>query len=213
MTKSKVLSLFSSFGTHPTTTDSTIIFPYDKKSKTFNHILYYSELTDGRATISEVTDFLYQAELIIKQRKGSVRAFASLIVSLVLIAFLGLALYSGDFFNLEHDLVYIAIGGYSCFVLLNAGILQAYKRYRRKNIRMYVQDLAARYSDVFEDRGLKWNLPSSFPSWIELHKKYKQQEGYNKSSFVIPVNNYSRQGGVMYGQNFEDGLSYQGAYV
>ena len=209
-TKDKSLSLISSFTSLPCTNEQTIIFPYNKKTRIFDDSFYSTSLTDGRATIGEVNNFLNQVEIIIKQRKGSITSAACLVVSLVLIMVSGLALYNGNFFNVEYDIAYIALAGYLCFILLNAEVLRIYNNYRRRKVRRYVHDLIARNSDIFESRGLRWNLPMSFPAWIELCKDYREIDESVESDVKIPVDVlYKVKGEAVYGQKNQGVGNYQ----
>jgi len=70
-------------------------------------------------------------------------------------------------------------------------IIAAHKKAQKKS-RKKVQRLIEKRQSFFEARGLRWNLPTQFPSSIELWRDYKTQPNYqfppmNPMNCVIPM--------------------------
>jgi hypothetical protein len=79
----------------------------------------------------------------------------------------------------EFDTVFIAWAGFMLAVTFWSIVVGIYNSYCYRKVRKDVQGVVDKNSQLFASYGLRWNLPLSFPHWIELWKDYKGQN-YNQ---------------------------------
>jgi len=155
-----------------------IQFRYNRYIRKYPTDHYKEKMTDGRVSKKEVDDFLRNVEKIISTapRAWTMRRCAMLygllwiavIIAIPIVvtqsdssAYLPLFLTSG---------LVLFFGG--CLVVCY-GLRHSLRRGMKNPILVKrVQDYVDNQNPKFESRGIRWNLPPSFPDGIELWKDY-----------------------------------------
>jgi len=177
----------------PPTTDMTIVFPYNSLSKTFERGFYSPPLTEGRASNEDIGNMLRQFEQVIAEgRRGN-----GVMMCFFLLFFFGgfaLTVYlcntvfasdSSSSFMFIIPLTYM-------FLFAVMGILMAKRgRASMRKTRATCQQIIDR-NGQFSSAGLRWCLPMSFPTWVELWKDYRgmPQTGYYNYQMAPPAYQY-----------------------
>jgi len=180
----------------PPTTDSALVFPYDKSNKRFDRNFYSSALTDGRTSSEQMDSFLKEVEKKFHKKISKVNKLNKFFACTAILGFAILVLYGmciindsdmymddGDDFESydDGDTFFTAMMGYFFAVIFYSVILQVYSNRKHKKARKSVQGVIDKYSPAFAAQGLRWNIPLPFPEWIELWKDYKGQSSYSQS--------------------------------
>lgn len=159
-----------------TTTDSfqfpaPIVFPYDKKSRSFDRTFYYSGLTDRRASYEDIHHFLLQIEVLVHNKLKAVRFLTAFYVSFALLTF-ALVLFF-DFTTASNHLISLVTLGYFVLMIICGVATLMLARQKYKSLRALTQEIVDNHREMFATVGLRWLLPANFPMQIELYKDYE----------------------------------------
>jgi len=186
----------------PPTTDSALVFPFDKSGKKFDRSFYSMALTDGRMSSEQLESFLGKIEKKLEKKVSGVqrliRFFAGLgLFSMIILFLYGFCLFNEDENSFDgEDYVYdefdnfgTALIGFCFAAIFYSVILGFYKKNRYLRAKKTITKFIKKHSSEFAHAGLRWNVPLSFPQWIELWKDYKIETTYLPIS--PPQINYS----------------------
>lgn len=153
----------------PQSTEDILVFPLDKSNDLYDIKFYTSNLTDGRVTFMEIHQVLTAVNTIRQAYTKRMRRRIGLILAYELVCILFYCLHRSK--NSEFLLQYVL--SYIVFAL--SGVV-AFAFFQTKNARLLkhtVAELLHTEYRFFAFRGLRWNIPDSFPRWLELHKDYR----------------------------------------
>ena len=168
----------------PSSTNDIIVFPWDKSSKKYKRTEYSPSLTDGRATPDQVDDFLRIMDAIVQEKMSS-SAFDASINTLKYGVPLGTIMYGiQDSFNFSLQTIVVLVISWITGWYLSEVLEKQRKRSNAERIKQELKNALEKKSLeqrflAFQQKGLRWKIPSFFPQWIELHKDYKSV-GLNK---------------------------------
>mgnify|MGYP003578384969 CR=1 FL=1 len=132
---------------------------------------YSPNLTDGRATFMEINQVLTAVNAIRQADTKRIRRRIGIILAYELICILLYCLHRSK--NSEFLLQYVFI-----YVIFGLSGVAAFAFFQIKNERVLKQTVANLFQTechFFASKGLRWNIPDSFPRWLELHKNYRFQ--------------------------------------
>jgi hypothetical protein len=178
----------------PPTTDSALVFAYDRSKKKFDRKFYSPVLTEGRSNTEQIESFLSKVERKINKKMDKINklnkffAIASIFGFVVLILF-GFCIFNDedsygdddDFSGYAYDDVdgfFVALMVYLFTILFYSLLLQFITRRKQKKARKSVERIIEKHNGEFTAQGLRWNMPLAFPHWIELWKDYRVQNSY-----------------------------------
>jgi len=206
----------------PPTTDFCLVFPYDRKSNTFDKSFYSPALTHGKVSFQQLDSFIGEAERILKKKIDPVKKVWSLfgwfaLLGVVFIACLMFTMMSDDLdddYNSdsmaaniddsdEVDSLFIVLMGYMFGIIFYALICGIYSCKKHRKARKAIQTLVDRNSQMFAAQGLRWNVPKYFPRWIELWKDYRGQQAQCMCGQMLqPYDNFTtlNQGQIIQNQ-------------
>jgi len=155
----------------PPTTDITLVFP--KTDGKFYTDYYTPTLTGNRLSLEDTAQFMKKVDAIRFNPEDS-RLEGQVVKYLVLCWFLEYAFahlfsYLG-ILNEDQAKTYMWTAIVITFVMgacFNGHIDQKQKE--------AIQKMVDEQNETLKSKGLRWNLPSEFPAWIELCKDYKNQ--------------------------------------
>lgn len=184
----------------PPTTDSALVFPYDKSTKSFDRKFYSPALTDGRLHSNQVETFLTTLETKVNKKIRKAQQLTKLFAGIALFAVTILALYgfclfsesdyvddvdASEYYN-DVDSFFIALMGFAFATMFYSIILTIYRKRCYKKAKKSAERYIKKHNPEFASMGLRWNLPLSFPQWVELWKDYKGQ-GQNTFEQAPPM--------------------------
>ena len=191
----------------PPTTDSALVFPYDKSNKRFDRNFYSGALTDGRLHSDQLERFFEKIETKVNKKIGKVQKLMKLfgffaVFSFIILGLYGICLFAETDFADEADWsvyddidsFFIAFIGLFFAIIFYSIILSLYSKRSYRKTRKSVERFINKQNPEFAAIGLRWNLPMSFPQWIELWKDYKGQSVYEQPqvpqtqhSYALPI--------------------------
>ena len=156
----------------PPKTATTLIFPLDPASKTYQTDSYSPDQTDNKASAKEINGFISQIESEYKlHRKKKTRA-------LTLLGFWLLVQIFGTIFlrvRFRYLFQKIELTVLQIILLLTGRLIMKRRSYSETQLRVKCQDLVDEHNETLRSRGLRWHIPDQFPSYIELCKDYKRK--------------------------------------
>jgi len=162
----------------PPTTEETIIIPFNAFTFEFDTTVYNPSLTDHRLANKELKRFLSGINHILQEHKkkiyqdNNLRNTCAFLLLLIVGAITNAVLIpaTGKIELLGVGLGIIFLG--MVFWLINL-IKQARRAKRiRGEARKATLDYIQSKKEIFDEKGLRWEIPERFPNWIELWKDY-----------------------------------------
>jgi len=167
--------------------------------KTFERSFYSPNLTEGRASVEDINSMLSQFEAIVKEgRRGN-----GVMMCLFLVFFFGgfaltVTLMNTVFeSNASSSAMFLIPLGYMLLFAIFAIMLAKRGRNSILKAKAACQQVIDR-NNQFNAVGLRWNLPMSFPNWVELWKDYKGIPGNYPNYQMVPNYNPVIIGGPQY---------------
>ncbi len=172
----------------PPTTSKTVVFPFDKESKTLQKNFYEPELTSDQVSIGEVNQFFNDIESEFKSSETDLASccFVFIIMILFLMDFMVTIVLSTspdrafELFTNEEAIALAWIVPFVIFLIFKLcnGQLDDDNFSNQRNWKC--RDIVEEYNGTLESKGLKWHLPEKFPAWIELtkHMDKKSNDGF-----------------------------------
>jgi len=190
----------------PPTTDSALVFHYDKSKKKFDRNFYTSYLTEGRSSPEQMDSFLSNIERKINKKMDKINKINKIFTIWAILGFFTMILFGFMIFSDEdnYDTMYddyysdydVADTYFMCFMLYVVALLfyslllQFVTRRKQKKAKKSVENYIKKHSGDFAAQGLKWNVPLAFPHWIELWKDYRVQNTYPQA-LAAPQGTYN----------------------
>jgi len=191
----------------PPTTDSALVFHYDKSKNKFDRNFYTPYLTEGRSSSEQMDTFLSAIERKINKKMSKINKINKIFTIWAICGFVTMILFGFMIFSDEdnYDTMYddyysdydIADTYFLCFMLyvvtllFYSLLLQLVTRCKQKKAKRSVENYIKKHSGEFAAQGLKWNLPLAFPHWIELWKDYKVQSNSYPQALAAPQGTYN----------------------
>ncbi len=162
----------------PPTTSKTVVFPFDKESKTFQKDFYEPELTGDQLSNEEVNQFLNDIEAELNKPSETNSAWTCFVISMIGLCWLDIIvtifiwvlpdrdfkeITKGEVIHFAWMMPFVLI---FLFLLCNGPPPESSGQLRKCKLR----EIADKYNGALESKGLKWYLPDKFPAWIELTK-------------------------------------------
>jgi len=91
----------------------------------------------------------------------------------------------------EIDNFFTVFVGFLFATVFYSIILSIYSKRSYRKARKCVQRLIEKHNPEFASMGLRWNIPLSFPQWIELWKDYKGQNTFEQNMGAQPQHAYT----------------------
>lgn len=191
----------------PPTTDSALVFAYDKSKKKFERNFYSPVLTEGRSNTEQIESFLSKVEKKISKKMDKINKLTTVFTIASIFGFVVLILFGFCIFNdddsyygygddvsgYDYDDVdgfFVALMVYLFTILFYSLLLQFVTRRKQKKARKSVERIIEKHAGEFAAQGLRWNMPLCFPHWIELWKDYKVQNTYPQA-LAAPQGTYN----------------------
>ena len=172
--------------TVPPTTLTTIIFPFDHTEKSFDSGFYTPGLTDGRTSMEEITNIL--KEVATTRNTISTKIWPTSFC--FLITFLGsIAAFTCSMIAWSDVMVdFIALSIISFLAVLIAIFVLFLVQISKitNEVKAECKMVAEKHNQIFASRGLRWNIPRDFPTWIELCKDYRTGNRNNNQGIYVP---------------------------
>jgi len=178
----------------PPTTDSALVFHYDKSNKKFDRNFYTPFLTEGRSSHEQMDTFLSNIEKKINKKMNNINKVTKIFTVWMIFGFVmfilgGVMIFSDEEYSeLAYDDTYGDYGiadayftGFMLYVfalLFYSLILHLVHRRKQNKAKKSVENYIKKHSGDFAAQGLRWSVPLAFPHWIELWKDYKVQNTY-----------------------------------
>ena len=155
----------------PSSSDYMIVIPFNKENNKFSRISYSASMTGGRASSEEVNQVLTLLDITINNVPTSfqviIRLVIRFLVPLVMIWILGgvWKCYNPGppfailFWYMLASLIYILVR----------------RSFQVKEAKSQAQKIIQRFQPSFEERGLRWNIPLTFPHYIEICRDYREK--------------------------------------
>jgi len=198
----------------PPTTDSALVFHYDKSKKKFDRNFYTSYLTEGRSNPEQMDTFFSAIEKKINKKMDKINKLTKIFTVWMIFGFVmfilgGFMIFSDDEYSDimyddsygDYDIADTYFTGFMIYVfmlLFYSVLLQFIHRRKQKKTKKSVENYIKKHSGEFAAQGLRWNIPSAFPHWIELWKDYRVQNSYpqalNAPQGTYNLNNNNNSG-------------------
>ena len=164
----------------PQSTNFRLIFPYITTLGGFNSSFYNPGLTDERVTTEEVKVILEELSVVPEGNNFRTRKFVCYFIVVFIVGMIGLSI-GMPLLMLSNNTNYLPylIVGFVVWIILSL-LCFAFSLWRLQN--KSIKDgeaIIKKYKESFAERGLRWNIPSEFPRWIELWKDYVQTQHLN----------------------------------
>ena len=189
----------------PQTTEYTVVFPAIDFESKFDSSFYAPNLTDGRASVQEITQVLSDLESTRKPFVKQIRRAGCLIVSYSVLSFLAFLYFLLTMDAGSGGMIIAAIIAFFIGIIASLVILILYLKGVDAKMKPKCQETIDRHNQNFLPRGLRWHLPANFPKWIELWKDYYQPQGVRNQPIGVPQFGqnypYQQQGQSDQGQN------------
>jgi len=147
-------------------------------------------MTDGRASVADIQKFFSDIQSMVAEYSPKrwkqlefIFVFLWLTVGpIVLIIVLTIISTPSSTSSDDTTLNVIFLPWGFCFVLLvcawiSCTCIRSIGHKKKKKMMQLVQQYLENNQASWVERGLKWQLPSDFPYWIELYKEYKASAG------------------------------------
>jgi len=163
----------------PLPADNLIIFPLNP-DKTFNRAVYSSEMTQERASFSEIDQALTLFEIVYSRRTSAsdflIKVFLRFFLPFMILLYFHKEYVAGEIITLwDCWTIYFVIGvNYLLFDTMR----------QMKKDKTEIEKLVRIIQPAYRKRGLRWNIPDGH-DWIELVKEYcsdEELEGVKSSS-------------------------------
>ena len=155
----------------PESTKNSIILPFNLSSKIFSRDVYSAKLTQGRASVDDINQFLTLVELVLSRLETTSELIIRFLLRMV-IPFL-LYIFLWDSYWLEHG-----VGVLYFFYIVNtvAGVIVD-RVTEKTNAKNDIQKIVEMMRPAFAKRGLSWHLfDEYFCCWLELRKDEDQTD-------------------------------------
>ena len=148
----------------PPSTDSVIVFPFNRTNKRFNKEFYSSEMTNGRASSDDINQVLTILELISPRFPTKLDLLISCLVRFVPPLVIVILFEQTDVFQSSACvwavlLIYWIVG---IFFLLSQRDLKA------DDARVDLERIIEMVQPEYLKKGLRWQIPEQNYHWIEL---------------------------------------------
>lgn len=169
----------------PSTTASTIVFPFKRRPKTFETGFYSPELTDDQVSLEEVNQFFSKIHSAFHsplskedQRRLNEPPLLRLYLTgpLSILILVIIQIHFEEVMTLRETLILVIIWSNSVGLsLIWNWINEGFKPYPVILEFEKCQDIVDEYNETLQARGFKWRLPDQFPHWIELTKDLEKR--------------------------------------
>jgi len=157
----------------PSTDTFKIVFTENEPLGCFDSAFYSPNLTEGRANNAEIEAVLRE---LYECRGDLGKQICTTIFCYIMIIFFGVFVFVMLMVTLISKYLWmlplfiIGIIGIVCFAVyyLINGITGA-----NSSRNLKAKAVIDKYNPIFASRGLRWHIPASFPSWVELWKDYQ----------------------------------------
>jgi len=157
----------------PPKTATTLVFPLDAASKSYQTDSYSPDQTDNKAPSKEINAFISQIESEYKlHKKKHMRALS------ILGFWLLLQIFGTIFLRIRFRYLFqkTELAVLQIILLLIGRLILKRRSYSVPQLRNKCQDLVDEQNEAMRNRDLRWRLPDQFPSLIELCKDYKREK-------------------------------------
>jgi len=173
---------FFSQPTIPTSSDYTVIIPFNSSQGKFDREAYSPAMTGGRASAEEIDQVLKLIETVASGistpdqfLKSWCLRFVLPFILMVCFQLNGSFWYSPRIFWVWFT-VYV-IGGNIWMCLVTAK--------NNSKTKENVKSVLKLYQDAFQKKGLRWYVPVNFPLYVELFKEYREQQVHHQVNIPI----------------------------
>jgi len=155
----------------PSSSDYTIIIPFDREENKFSRTVYSTSMTGGRASCDEVNQVLTLLDIAVSNIPTTFQTLKTLLIRLLVP---GLMIWiiaeSWRCYRMETPLTML-------FWYMVASLLYMLRKksVETKEAKSQVQKVLQRFQPLFEERGLRWNIPQAFPLYVELCRDYREK--------------------------------------
>ncbi len=164
----------------PQTTETTIIFPYQRyipKKKQlystwrFTQDCFSPDMVNGKISYQEVQELLSELNLHLRTplQRYPKMPLVFLCLSFELFGLLFISNHFSDLLTTFQTWMIVVISVVAAFYLWFRELVKEWKK-RANHVKVGSQNIVDSHNEILQNRGLKWQLPARFPIWIELCK-------------------------------------------
>ena len=155
----------------PSSSDYTIVIPFNTDDNKFSRTSYSSSMTGGRASSEEINQVLTLLDITTSNIPTGRQIITRLIIR----------------FLVPAVMIWILVEAWRCYrpstpatvlfwyMLASLIYILVRRNSQVKEAKNQVQKIIQRFQPTFEERGLRWNIPLAFPHYIELCRDYREK--------------------------------------
>lgn len=169
--------LESTFGpfNSPLSTEKSIVFPFNLSSKEFSRGAYSAKLTQGRASVDDINQFLTLVELVLSRLETTTELIIRFLLRMV-IPFL-FYIFLWDSYWLRRGALEIVGVIYFFYLVSTIAAMIVDRSIQKENAENDIQKIIEMMRPAFAKRGLSWHLfDEYFCCWLELRKDEDQTD-------------------------------------
>jgi len=155
----------------PSSSDYMIVIPFNKEDKKFSRTSYSASMTGGRASSEEVNQVLTLLDITINNVPTLFQVITRLIIRFLVPGFMILVLI-GTWRCYRHAEPTLLLFWYMLASLI---YILVRRNSQVKEAKSQAQKIIQRFQPIFEERGLRWNIPLGFPHYIEICRDYREK--------------------------------------
>ena len=163
----------------PPSSDFTIVFLYKLTDRKYNKEVYSPIMTGGRASHEEINQVLSELEALLNKIPSDLTILSLLLFFLFVPAILVIIYFSfSDYVNITTYGFYFLFG-WLLYMSLISIILSKWKKSKIEYVKKQTNICIKTHQEHFMTKGLRWNIPHSFPAWVDLNKDYNNYQPPN----------------------------------